>query len=420
MFRLNTRAARRPRPAGPGLVLLAWLAVPAAQAANDQLQDFFFDVCASPSGLLAARCAETPGGTGDLSGDSESSLNPSQTLSAASAARSHARARAREARERGEAAVGGATPQEGALSLGPFSLLINGRYLSEEQSRRVDVDAERGYSLDAWGAQIGFDYRFNPDVVAGAMLTWETSALDYDRELPGVNFTPVGRAGSVDQDSIGIAAFTNVRLGENGYLDLSAGYIDSDYTVRRNAVFQESGRSVPQTLVQARATPGGDEIWGAAALGYSVALDAWNVNPYLGVTYSRAEVDGYEERDQSGSGLALTVEDVTARSFIGQAGVRVSRPVSRPGYVLLPQFSIEYVREFERDGATARAGFLLDQAGNRLRLEGDRRDADFFDIGLGVVLLLPNGWMPFVEYQTTVGHDDLDRDRIALGLRVEL
>jgi outer membrane autotransporter protein len=418
MFRLNAGKCLPASPALFCLALVTWLSAPAAEAANERLQNFFFDVCASPSGLLAVRCGETPGAAGGLSGDSESSLNPSQTLSAANAARSTARARSREAQERGGAAA--AEADDGALRLGPFSLLINGRFLSEEQSRRVDLDSERGYTMDAWGAQLGFDYRFNANVVAGAMVTWETSTLDYDRELPGVNFTPVGRAGSVDQDSLGIAAFANFQLGESAYLDLSAGYIDSDYTVRRNAVFQETTRTLPQTLVQTRATPDGDEIWGAVALGYSTTMQAFSVNPYLGVTYSRAKVDGYDETDLSNSGLALTVGGVTAKSFIGQAGVRITRPISRPGYVLLPQVSVEYVREFERDGASSRIGFQLDQAGNRLSLEGDRRDSDFFDLGVGVVMLLPNGWMPFIEYQTTAGHDDLDRDRIAIGLRVEL
>lgn len=419
----NTAAGTRlSRQSTPLVVLIAaCMAIP-AQADNPQFQDYFFDVCAGAAGLLAERCAETDGGLGDLSSDSESSLNPSQTLGVASAARSTARGRAREAHERGEAALTGnaETARESGLALKPLSLLVNGRNLSEERSRTVDLDAERGYRMDAWGAQLGLDYRFNADFVAGAMLTWETSSLDYDRERPGVNFTPVGRAGSADQDSLGATLFANLQLGTGAYLDVSAGYIASDYSIRRAAVFQESGRNVPQTLVQTRATPDGDETWAALALGSVIARQAWSFNPYLGATYSRAAVDGYRERDVSGSGLALQVSDIEADSLLGQLGLRISRPVSRPGYVLLPQLSVEYVHEFERDGVTSAVGFQLDQNGNRLRLEGDRRDADYVDVGVGLVLLLPNGWMPFLEYQTTLGHDDLDRDRVALGLRVEL
>lgn len=419
---------RRPAPAGPRLTAVVTIAAtvaaitPSVHADNAALQALFFAACDDPAGALAERCGETPAGAGDLSGDSESSLNPSQTLGSTSASHSLARTRSQDGRDRGERLLDDvdAAVERTGLDLGPFSLLINGHYLDEDRDRDVDLDAERGYQLGAWGAQLGFDYRLGAKAVIGALITWETAELDFDRELPGANFVPQGRAGSMDQDSVGVAVFGNRQLGERGYLDISAGYIDSDYTLRRRAIFQESQRSVPQTLVETRATPDGEETWGALTLGYSGSTGVWAVDPYLGVTYSKAEVDGFEETDVTGSGLAMAVDRVSSRTVLGQAGVRLSRPISREGYVLLPQLSAEYVRELDRDGADTRVAYLLDQSGNSLALDGDRREADYFDIGLGVVMLLPNGWMPFLEYQATVGHDDLDRQRIAVGLRVEL
>ena len=52
-----------------------------AEAANDSLQSLFFLACLNPSANLAVRCAETVDDEGDLSGDSETSLNPTQVLS---------------------------------------------------------------------------------------------------------------------------------------------------------------------------------------------------------------------------------------------------------------------------------------------------------------------------------------------------
>ena len=51
-------------------------------AANQAYDDFFGAACNNPSGQFAQRCAEArQSGNGNfLSGDSESSLNPSQTL----------------------------------------------------------------------------------------------------------------------------------------------------------------------------------------------------------------------------------------------------------------------------------------------------------------------------------------------------
>ena len=53
-----------------------------AMAANPVFQDFVFaNLCTNPTGALNDRCTEWVGTVGDLSGDSESSLNPSQSLS---------------------------------------------------------------------------------------------------------------------------------------------------------------------------------------------------------------------------------------------------------------------------------------------------------------------------------------------------
>lgn len=404
------------------LPAVLWLAADVGFADNAQLQELFFEACTNPTGALATRCQETPDGLGDLSSDSESSLNPSQALSSTSATQAAARYRNEAARERSERYLEGVERDvdADALALGPFSLLVNGSYQSEDRSRRVDVDAERGYEMDAWGVQIGFDHRLSPRLVAGALVTWESSDLEFDREQPGAGFTPQTRAGDIAQDSLGVSVFANVLLGERGYLDLSAGYVDSEYTLQRRSVFQESGRTVPQTDVLTRATPDGNETWAAVNLGYSATVGAWALDPYLGATYSDVDVDGYEETDRSGSGLAMAVSGTDARTVLGQAGLQATRPVSRPGYVLLPQGRIEYVRAFDRDGVTARAAYLLDADDNVLALTGDRRDADYFEAALGVVLLLPNGWMPFLEYQVMLGADDLDAQRIALGLRVEL
>lgn len=405
------------------LLFAAWLAAAplAVHADNAALQALFFSACENPGGALAARCAETPAGLGDLSSDSESSLNPSQALGSTSAAYSTARERGEAARERAERFAAGSDIDDQALVLGPFSLLVNGHYLGEEQDRSVDEDAERGYDLDAWGVQLGFDYRLNHNAVAGALISWETSELDFDAELPGEAFTPAGNAGRVEQDSLGVAGFVNLRLGERGYADASAGYFDNDFTVTRRAVFQESGRTVPQTLAVTRATPDGEETWAALSLGYAAAAGAaWTLEPHLGLTWSKARVDGYQEEDVSGSGLAMSITRLTSKSLLGQAGLRVSRPVSGQGYVLVPQFSAEYLHEFERDGVSTRVAYQLDQNANDLRLEGDRRDGDYVDVGIGVVAILPNGWMPFLEVKATLGHEDLDRYRVAAGLRVEL
>ena len=61
----------------PLLLAATLTGIPALSfAQNAEFQNFFFAVCGGATvGALTTRCGETPGGTGNVSGDSEESLN---------------------------------------------------------------------------------------------------------------------------------------------------------------------------------------------------------------------------------------------------------------------------------------------------------------------------------------------------------
>ena len=146
------------------------LAAPQAQAANVEFQNFFFDVCLTPAGALAARCAETPGATGNVSGDSESSLNPSQNLSHNQSSVSLAQTRSKAARERGEKLRDGDAEESGAqVEVGPFSLLVNVHGTWFERHADPAVAAERGLEGDSQAVEVGLDYRVSDRAVIGAI-----------------------------------------------------------------------------------------------------------------------------------------------------------------------------------------------------------------------------------------------------------
>ena len=389
---------------------------------NAAFQDFFFSVCANPTAALAARCAETGGGLGDLSGDSESSLNPSQTLSSGDAAALAAQQRTQELRERlrTRREDQGAPASSARVELGPYSLLLNARTGSSERDRVVDADAERGYELDERGAEIGLDYRASDALVLGAWLQWGTSELDFDREIAGINFTPQADAGRVDTDRVGLTAYLSATLGERAYLDASAGYNRLQLDVTRNAVFQESARVVPQTNSVTAGDTDGEEWLFTVGAGYQGELGAWSVTPFAGLTFLATDFDTYREADLSATGLALDVSLAEQRALYGQLGVTATRALSMKGWVLLPQLRVEYLAELDRDRSESSVGFVDDAGGNTFRLRGDSDGSDRLDVTVGFVGLLPNGWMPFVEYQFSTLNDDLERYQLSAGLRIEL
>ena len=411
------------KPIGTAALIAAICSAAPAQAANEAFQDFFFVVCGSPSGVLATRCAETDGGLGNLSGDSESSLNPSQTLSTADAAMFAAQQRSQEIRERMRArrdSDESAGAEDVRVDLGPFSLLINAHTATSESDRLVDIDAERGYELDETSAELGLDYRINDRLVWGGWLQWGKSSLDFDPENPGTNFNPLATAGEIDTDRLGVTTYLSARLGESGFLDASLGYTALDASVSRGSVFQESNRVIAQTNSVTAADIEGDELMFTLTTGLHVDVNSWNVSPFVGITHVKTTFDDYAETDLSSAGLALGVSLGDQSMTIGQVGVTVSKAVSMDGWVFLPQARVEYLSELNRDRSEADVRFLNDLGSNVFSLQGDNFDDDRIDVSVGFAGVFPNGWIPFVEYQLTTGTTNLDRYQVAAGLRIEL
>ncbi|NOX69143.1 MAG: autotransporter outer membrane beta-barrel domain-containing protein [Gammaproteobacteria bacterium] len=400
------------------IVLLAGYSL-AGNAANQEFQDFFFNACVNAVGGLAVRCAETQGGFGDLSGDSESSLNPSQSLSGSDAALVSALQRGQEVREHLQRNAEDDADEE-RVSIGPFSLLINGRRSSTEATRIVDLDSERSYQMDQTGAELGLDFRASDAITVGGWLQWESSDLRFDSEDQGVNFAPLGDAGNIDSDGLGVTVYLSAQLGGNAYVDGSIGYTSNDYVYSRNSVFQESTRTVAQTNVRVRGETSGQVLAATLNFGRTTGVGAWSVTPIAGLTYIGSESDAYTEQDLSGSGLSLTVADSSRTVLIGQLGVSVNRAISMNGWVLLPQARIEYIRELDNERSESEVRFVNDASANRFRLLGDNPDADRIDLAIGLAGVFRNGWIPYVEYQITTAGDNFDRYRIAAGIRVEL
>jgi uncharacterized protein with beta-barrel porin domain len=393
----------------------------AADAANAEFQDFFFDVCTAATGTLATRCAETPSGLGNLSGDSESSLNPSQNLSHNQAPVGVAQDRANETRERGDRLRDGESSGDAGsvqVATGPWSLLLNIRATWFDRDSDGAVEAERGYDGDSRAAEIGMDYRVSERVVLGALLGLERTDYEFDAENPGVNFAPASTAGEVESDNLYLTLFGSWMIGDRGFVEVAGGYERGDGEYRRNSVFQESTRTQPQVNVRVSGDADSTVTWLGVNAGFDVERGAFRAGPYAGLTSTRAELDSYTERDHSESGLNMHFGGTSRDSLLAHAGVRASYVFGTASGVFIPQLRAEYQHEFDDDADTAGGRYVLDTSGHEYRLRGEKRDADAFGIGLSLSAVLPNGWMPFADY-VLLDSDDLERQYATLGLRVE-
>ncbi len=87
--------------------------------------------------------------------------------------------------------------------------------------------------------------------------------------------------------------------------------------------------------------------------------------------------------------------------------------------MFVPQARVEYQHEFDDDAPSVASRFALDTTGTEYVLAGGGQDEDFVVAGLSLSAILPNGWICFADYSVLLEHEELERERATLGLRIE-
>ncbi|WP_372783100.1 autotransporter outer membrane beta-barrel domain-containing protein [Litorivivens sp.] len=386
---------------------LTWVSVFAAssaQAANPQFQSFFDQACSNATGNMATRCSGPTGS--NLSGDSESSLTPSQMLSAGDASLLTAESKALDSGE--------------LLKIGPLSVAFNISTGELDADDRDGSNAERGYTADISSFAMTFDYRHSEQLVSGAILSFERSELEFDALEPsGSPFTPQPRAGRYETDGIAITGFAQYTTSTGVFADASIGYTDLSHDFERNSVYQPSSR-VSQLDVSTEADADGQRLSLHVRAGKSIQLGAWSVSPQTSVMHVNTTTDSYREKDTNNSGLAMRYKRYKQDSLLGIVGTSLQRAFSTDFGVISTQLRADYQREFERDDEEVDAIFVNDSGGTVFTLAGDDPDKSYVRAGLSVVALLAQGWSLYLDYEQLFGNSEYDQYRGTLGFRKEL
>ncbi|MEX2617440.1 MAG: autotransporter outer membrane beta-barrel domain-containing protein [Alphaproteobacteria bacterium] len=393
-----------------------------AFAANQALEDLFITACTGAVGDMATSCGNAPGSL--LSGDAESSMNPSQALTSNDLSLSRAKTMMREAQERldrerqEKAGIPTGRNAGNSVEFGALSLFLNLTGEIFDRDRLLDIDNEKGY--DGWktGFQFGGDYRVGDKLVVGALLGYDHSESKFDPDQPGVGFNPGGDEGGTRSDSLLVNVYSSYNVTDSFHIDGTLGYGYTDYTFDRNAIFQNTARNFAAGISTVGETHG-QEYSASVGMGYDFYRNAFSFGPYVRVSYSRSVIQGYTEEDRSGTGLNMTIGEDSVTSLTTTAGFQGSYAASTDWGVLVPQMRVEYEHEFDRDVRSITTSFAQTGAANSLAVSTDKPDRDYVNLGASLLFVLPNGWMPFVDVETLVSYKDLDRQRYTAGLRVE-
>jgi outer membrane autotransporter protein len=297
--------------------------------------------------------------------------------------------------------------------VGPFNVFVSGEY---EHFDKDLTKFEPAYRTDTGRAVIGADYSFNDRVLLGAAFRYARDNGHFDA------------GGGFKTDSYGGLLHTSFVPSRDSFIDATAGYTRKNYSLERIAIVTTQFGGSPTKLGNIESDTDGNEYNLGLNGGYNFNFQSVTFGPRLGVNYRRTEIDGFGERGRRvpgaplpgpGTGVELVYNSQHENSLTSVAGVYGSVAISTAIGVLVPQATVEYVHEFLDPQRKIRFRFVEDRNGTPFRFENDPPDRNYFNLGAGVVLVLPRGFSPFLNYRALVGYNDQQSHIFTAGLRVE-
>lgn len=299
------------------------------------------------------------------------------------------------------------TGNQAALNLpSGLGLYISGNLEALDRERTSFSD---GFDSSVWGATAGADFRFSDRFLAGAAFNY----VDRDGDFDG--------GGDFTTDSYGVLAYASFMPTPAMFLDISLGYTKHDYEVDRPVLWAIQASDPNSTTFTGRSDSESDghEFSINAVTGYDYTIGIFTIGPRVGVNYSRLRIDDYSEN--GGGGLGLRYDDQTVKSLQSTVGLQASAAISTSYGVWVPQATADYVHEFENDQRSIDVQFTEDNRANptTFSFNNDKPDRNFFNFGVGTVLVLSNGIQPFFNFRVLAGNNRFDNYAGTIGVRIE-
>jgi uncharacterized protein with beta-barrel porin domain len=267
--------------------------------------------------------------------------------------------------------------------------------IGEGESRK----RENSFDIDNQDLLAGLDYRFNNVLVMGAAIGYSTSETDENNGDTGL-----------DVDGWNLSLYGNYYAARNWYFDWLLGYGESSI---------DSSRSIDFATVstKAKGSTDGDIFSALVGTGYTHMYQSWSFDTYTNLEYRTSTVDAY--RESNDAGLDLNIYKTSTDVLTGRLGVRASNAISFNFGVIIPQFELEFVKDFENEAPDIEAEFALAPEAGTFTLTNEDPDDSYMNTGLSITGIFKNGVTGFLRYSTMIAKDDVSLDTWQLGARME-
>jgi outer membrane autotransporter protein len=281
-----------------------------------------------------------------------------------------------------------------------------------ESLNRDITTFQDGYRSTIFGFTGGADYRFSKKLVAGLAFSYSNTDGNF---RSGGNFST---------NSYGGLLFASYLPTDKTFIQVTGGYIRNNYLVSRQATAEigVGGVQGGALLVSgpASSNSNGNVFTLGLMTGYDHPIGRFTIGPRLGVNYSNTQIGDYTENGSTG--IELKYNDQWINSLQSVLGVHGSAAFSTSFAVLVPQFNADYIHEFANSQRLITVQFAEDFRTNatKFQFKNDVPVRNYFNLGTGLVMVLPNGWQFFTNFRAMVGNEHFNNYAGTFGLRVAL
>jgi outer membrane autotransporter protein len=268
---------------------------------------------------------------------------------------------------------------------------------TDYQKKLYDGAAEADFDSDRAGFTVGLDSPMSWGLIGGA-LSYNYTTGDFRHN-----------GGDFQQNSFGGLVYGSYYPSDASFIDAVVGLAGKGYELDRTVVALGNvldARAKGDTL--------GFEFQSSVSGGYDFTFDNFTIGPRAGIHYLRTELNDFSE---SGTAMALHYEDQVEDSLTTTVGFQGSVAISTSFGVVVPQVNAEYVHEFLNDRRNVHA---TDITGTAFTFQTDPPDRNYFNIGGGVVFVLPDGISPFLNYTAEVANRFEEVHTVTAGVRLEM
>jgi len=316
--------------------------------------------------------------------------------------------------------LGGGASADSIEGFSRWGGFLNGSYGS---GNRAPTELEDAFDFDGYQINAGIDYRFDDQIVAGAIVAITDQEIDFDPSQSIVD-------GGIKSDGYSIMPFV-LYQAEQLFLSISLGYQQMDLTTDRAIRYPSLNPDVESANTRSLGETNSTTISFFSNIGYTFRFNALAIEPNISFDYLDISIDGFKERDINNDSFDLTIEKQNITSNEVALGINVLYTFTPEFGIITPSINIQYRNQLEDSSRNISSAYSGSNDAENFNLATEKLDSEYFVISFSLASVLwgasqqtfdgnaSGGFQSFINYKYIEGLDGFSQEVISAGIRYE-